>query len=71
MLANIKRYEKLIELFSDDSKFAKEFTISVKGIGESLSSVKKNFSVTFKPEKYIEDSVVMYIERQWKLLQTV
>lgn len=63
MLSNIDRYEKLIELFSDDNKFPSELTTSIKGLGKTLSSVRKNFSGTFKPEKYIEDSAVMYIEK--------
>ena len=63
MLSNIDRYEQLIKLFSDNTKFPQELTEKVKGLGETLSSVKKNFSTTFKPERYIEDSAVMYIEK--------
>lgn len=63
MLSNIDRYEQLIQLFSDNTKFPQELTDKIKGLGETLSSVKKNFSTTFKPERYIEDSAVMYIEK--------
>lgn len=63
MLSNIDRYEQLINLYSDNTKFPQELTDKIKGLGETLSSVKKNFSTTFKPEKYIEDSAVMYIEK--------
>lgn len=63
MLSNIDRYEQLIKLFSDNTKFPQELTEKIKGLGETLSSVKKNFSTTFKPERYIEDSAVMYIEK--------
>lgn len=63
MLSNIDRYEQLIKLFSDNTKFPQELTEKIKGLGETLSSVKKNFSATFKPERYIEDSAVMYIEK--------
>lgn len=63
MLSNLQRYDKLIELFSDDVKFPSELTNTIRGVGKTLSSVRKNFSTTFKPEKYIEDSAVMYIER--------
>ncbi len=61
MLSNITRYESLIELFSDESKFPKELATPIAGLGKTLASVRKNFSTAFKPEKYIEDSVVMYI----------
>lgn len=64
MLSNIDRYEKLIKLFSDKTKFPQELTDKIEGLGKTLSSVKKNFSSTFKPEKYIEDSAVMYIEKR-------
>ncbi|SMO79104.1 hypothetical protein [Solitalea koreensis] len=64
MLTNISQYEQLIELYSDDSKFTPEFTTMTKGLGKSLSAVRKNFNSSFKPEKYIEDSAVMYIEKR-------
>lgn len=63
MLSNIDRYEQLIQIFSDKTKFPQELTIKIEGLGRTLSSVNKNFSSTFKPEKYIEDSAVMYIEK--------
>lgn len=63
MLSNIDRYEQLIKLFSDKTKFPQELTDKIEGLGKTLSSVKKNFSSAFKPEKYIEDSAVMYIEK--------
>jgi hypothetical protein len=63
MLSNIDRYEQLIKIYSDKTKFPQELTDKIEGIGKTLSSVKKNFSTTFKPEKYIEDSAVMYIEK--------
>ena len=63
MLTNLDRYEDLIVLFSDNTKFPSELTNSILGLGKTLSSVRKNFSLTFKPEKYIEDSAVMYIEK--------
>lgn len=63
MLSNIDRYDQLIKLFSDSTKFPQELTEKIKGLNESLSSVRSNFSSTFKPERYIEDSAVMYIEK--------
>ncbi|MGI9527128.1 MAG: hypothetical protein ACR2MS_08475 [Weeksellaceae bacterium] len=63
MLSNIDRYEQLIKIYSDKTKFPQELTDKIEGLGKTLSSVKKNFSTTFKPEKYIEDSAVMYIEK--------
>lgn len=64
MLSNLDRYESLISIFSDSSKFPVEFTNEINGLEDKLNSVRKNFSVTFKSEKYIEDSAIMYIERQ-------
>ena len=63
MLTNMDKYENLIELFSDDTKFPRELTTSIKETGKSLNVVKKSISETFKPEKYIEDSAIMYIEK--------
>lgn len=63
MLSNIDRYEQLIKIYSDKTKFPQELTDKIEGLGKTLSSVKKNFSTTFKPEKYIEDSAVMYIDK--------
>jgi hypothetical protein len=64
MQSNLDQYENLIVIFSVDTNFPTEFTSNIKGLGKTLSSVKKTFSETFKPEKYIEDSAIMYIERQ-------
>lgn len=64
MLSNITRYETLIHLFSDRSKFPSEFAVKINGLSGILGSVKENFVGTFKPEKYIEDSAVMYLKRQ-------
>lgn len=63
LLSNIDRYEELIKLYSDNTKFPQELTEKIKALGETLSLVKKNFSTSFKPERYIEDSAVMYIEK--------
>ncbi len=64
MQSNLDRYEVLVGIFSDNSKFPNEFTIQINGLGKTLNSVRKIFGDTFKPEKYIEDSAIMYIERQ-------
>lgn len=64
MLSNIDQYKPLFELFSNNTKFPKELTDKIKNLKDSLSSVKKNISETFKPESYIEDSAVMYIEKK-------
>lgn len=63
MLANIERYEKLIAVYSDNTKFPVEFTNKLLSLSSSLAAVKNKFYTSFNPAKYIEDSAVMYIER--------
>lgn len=64
MLSNIERYESLISVYSDNTKFPSEFTNKLTGLSGTLSAVKNKFYTSFRPAKYIEDSAVMYIERQ-------
>ena len=64
MLSNIERYEHLISVYSDNTKFPSEFTNKLTGLSGTLSAVKNKFYTSFRPAKYIEDSAVMYIERQ-------
>lgn len=63
MLSNLERYEQLIELYSDNTKFHPEFVKNLKDLNNSLSLVRKTFSTSFNPAKYIEDSSIMYIGR--------
>jgi len=64
MLSNIERYESLISVYSDNTKFPSEFTNKLTGLSVTLSAVKNKFYTSFRPAKYIEDSAVMYIEGQ-------
>jgi chromosome segregation ATPase len=64
MLSNIERYEQLIAIYSDNSKFPAEFTVNVNNLGKTLATVKNKFNESFNPARYIEDSAVMYIERK-------
>jgi len=64
MLSNIERYENLITIYSNNQHFPSEFTTKVTGLGNLLKSVRDTFSSSFNPAKYIEDSAVMFIERQ-------
>lgn len=63
MMSNIEQYQNLINLYSDSSKFPAEFTSKTTGLNNSLNSLKNKFNTSFNPSKYIEDSAVMYIER--------
>lgn len=64
MLVNMDQYESLIEVYSDSSKFPSEFTTQINGLNNSLRTLKSKFYASYNPAKYIEDSAVMYIERQ-------
>ncbi|WP_405608649.1 hypothetical protein [Polaribacter sp. Asnod1-A03] len=63
MLDNIEKYEKLFSKYTDPKKFSAEFVTKAKDLGTDLKQVKENFILQFKPNKYIEDSAVMYIKR--------
>ena len=63
MLENINRYQKLISVYSDATKFPAEFTQKLVQLQTSLNAVQSKFYTSFNPEKYIEESSVMYIER--------
>lgn len=63
MLSNIQRYEELIAVYSDHTKFPLEFTGKLISLQSSLAAVRNKFYTSFNPAKYIEDSAVMYIER--------
>jgi chromosome segregation ATPase len=64
MQANIEQYESLIKVYSDSGKFPVEFTSKIVGLNNPLNNLKNKFYSSFNPVKYIEDSAVMYIERQ-------
>jgi hypothetical protein len=64
MLVNMEQYENLITVYSDSSKFPTEFTTQINGLNNSLKTLKSKFYASYNPAKYIEDSAVMYIERQ-------
>jgi hypothetical protein len=64
MQANIARYDGLIKNYSDSGKFPAEFTAKAKGLENALQAVSSKFYNTFNPARYIEDSAIMYIERQ-------
>lgn len=64
MQANIEQYEHLIRLYSDATKFPVEFTAKITALNNPLNNLKNKFYSSFNPAKYIEDSAVMYIERQ-------
>jgi hypothetical protein len=63
MLNNIEKYEKLFSKYTDPNKFSSEFVSKAKDLKLDLKQVKENFILQFKPNKYIEDSAVMYIKR--------
>ena len=64
MLANIDQYESLLQNYSDSGKFPLEFTSKIIAMNNPLNNLRNNFYSSFNPAKYIEDSAVMYIERQ-------
>lgn len=63
MLSNIEKYDKLFSKYTDPNKFSSEFVTKAKDLKLDLAQVKENFILQFKPNKYIEDSAVMYIKR--------
>lgn len=64
MLSNMERYENLISVYSNSEKFPAQFTNNLNGLNGTLAAVRNKFYSTFRPARYIEDSAVMYIERQ-------
>ncbi len=64
MLVNMDQYESLISVYSDSTRFPAEFTTQINGLNNSLKNLKNKFYASYNPAKYIEDSAVMYIERQ-------
>ena len=64
MFSNISRYEELVSAYSDSQKFPAAFTSNVRKLSTLLSAVKSSFNTTFNPQKYIEDSAIMYLEEQ-------
>ena len=64
MLVNMEQYENIISVYSDSTRFPAEFTTQINGLNNSLKSLKNKFYTSYNPAKYIEDSAVMYIERQ-------
>lgn len=64
MLTNMDQYESLITVYSDSTRFPAEFTTQINGLNNSLKTLKSKFYASYNPAKYIEDSAVMYIERQ-------
>ncbi|GAA0878727.1 hypothetical protein GCM10009119_16950 [Algoriphagus jejuensis] len=64
MLVNMDQYESLITVYSDSTRFPAEFTTQINGLNNSLKTLKNKFYASYNPAKYIEDSAVMYIERQ-------
>jgi hypothetical protein len=63
MMSNIEQYQNLINVYSDATKFPAEFTSKTNNLNTSLNSLKNKFNTSFNPARYIEDSAVMYIER--------
>lgn len=63
MIANIEQYQNLISVYSDATKFPAEFSSKINNLNSSLNSLKNKFNSSFNPARYIEDSAVMYIER--------
>ncbi len=63
MLGNIEKYEKLFSKYTDTEKFSTEFVAKATDLKFDLKQVKENFILQFKPNKYIEDSAIMYIKR--------
>ena len=63
MLNNIDKYQELIAIFSDNSKFPIEFTNKLANVSSSLQSVRSTFYKSFNPAKYIQDSTIMYLEK--------
>ena len=63
MLNNIDKYQELIAIFSDNSKFPIEFTNKLGNVSTSLQSVRSTFYKSFNPAKYIQDSTIMYLEK--------
>ncbi len=63
MMANIEQYQNLITVYSDATKFPAEFTSKINNLNNPLNSLKNKFNSSFNPARYIEDSAVMYIER--------
>lgn len=64
MLNNIDKYNDLIAIFSDNKKFPIEFTNRLAGVSTALQSVRSTFYKSFNPAKYIQDSTIMYLERE-------
>ena len=64
MLVNMDQYENIISVYSDSTRFPAEFTTQINGLNNSLKTLKNKFYASYNPAKYIEDSAVMYIERQ-------
>lgn len=64
MFTNINRYEELVSTYSDSQKFPAAFTENVRKLSTLLAAVKSSFNTTFNPQKYIEDSAIMYLEDQ-------
>lgn len=63
MLSNIDKYDELFSKYNDRSNFSSEFVKKAADLRTDLAEVKKNFILTFKPNKYIEDSAIMYVKR--------
>ncbi|MEP1088179.1 hypothetical protein [Algoriphagus sp.] len=64
MLANIDQYETLLKNYSDPATFPVEFTSKIIAMNSPLNNLRNKFYSSFNPAKYVEDSAVMYIERQ-------
>lgn len=64
MLNNIDKYNELIAIFSDNKKFPVEFTNKLASVSTALQSVRSTFYKSFNPAKYIQDSTIMYLERE-------
>jgi hypothetical protein len=64
MLANIDQYDTLLTNYSDTGKFPLEFTSKIIAMNSPLNNLRNKFYSSFNPAKYVEDSAVMYIERQ-------
>jgi chromosome segregation ATPase len=64
MLVNMEQYENIISVYSDSTRFPAEFTTQINGLNNSLRTLKNKFYASYNPARYIEDSAVMYIERQ-------
>lgn len=64
MQQSLGKYEILLNEFSGNEKLPLEFRTKLESPKTALLEVQVKFKKSFSPEKYIEDSVLMYITTQ-------